>query len=371
MGDVRDPADGGVVAGVARVEVDAPLVGRLGVGAAAVPRVELDGGHLHRPEDLGDLGDAELVGGAVPAGEVHLHGLQPRRRAGRDALLVHLLAGHAGGEAVQHAGPLAQRVDDPVAHREVVVGEVPLGLAARREVDPVGVAQPHDAVVDLQLHRRALRGRHASNLVEPARADRQTRGDDLLHLAHVRRLRRRLRAVRVVEAGAGVRRHRRRPQRARPRGVHDPVRRDRAPAAVHRGPGRPAGQEPAALRPAADRPDPRRGGRAAAVDRGDPGRRPAGGPRATGPAGWCWPTRRATSSACCAATPSGVSPAPRRLGRNPLEPRSPACEGAVVLPRDAGVPPWVCVVCPTWSSRTPPSPGRCRTPGTGSSPPST
>ena len=46
----------------AGVEVDPPLVGLLDVAAAAVPRVELDRGHLHGPDDAGELGDAQLVG---------------------------------------------------------------------------------------------------------------------------------------------------------------------------------------------------------------------------------------------------------------------------------------------------------------------
>src|SRR6476469_7816022 len=75
VGDVRDALHGREVAQRPRVEVDAPLVGLLGVLAAAVPRVELHGGHLHRPDHAGQLGDAELVGGAVPAREVQLHGL--------------------------------------------------------------------------------------------------------------------------------------------------------------------------------------------------------------------------------------------------------------------------------------------------------
>ena len=66
-------------------------------------------------------------------------------------LLVHLVAGHAGGEAVQHARPLVEGADDAVADAEVVVDEVELGLAARREVDPVGVGHPHHLVVDLEL----------------------------------------------------------------------------------------------------------------------------------------------------------------------------------------------------------------------------
>ena len=66
--------------------------GRLGVGPAAVPRVELDRRHLHRPDHLGQLGHAQLVGVQAVAREVQPHGLDPGRRAGRQPLLVHLLA---------------------------------------------------------------------------------------------------------------------------------------------------------------------------------------------------------------------------------------------------------------------------------------
>ena len=49
-----------------RVEVDAQLVGLLDVGAPRVPWVELHGRHLHRPDDRGEFGHAQLVG--RPAG---------------------------------------------------------------------------------------------------------------------------------------------------------------------------------------------------------------------------------------------------------------------------------------------------------------
>ena len=76
----------------------------------------------------------------------------------RHPLLVHLVAGQSLGEAVQHARPLEERVDDARADGEVVLDQVELGRAALREVDPVGVADPHDPVVDLDLDRRRLRG---------------------------------------------------------------------------------------------------------------------------------------------------------------------------------------------------------------------
>ena len=128
--DVRDPLHGGVVALVARVEVDPPLVGLLGVGAPAVPRVELDRRHLHRPDHRAELGHAQLVGGPAPAREVQLHGLDPVRRAGRQPLLVHLLVGQPLREPVQHARPLAQRVDDAGPDGEVVLDQVELGRPA-------------------------------------------------------------------------------------------------------------------------------------------------------------------------------------------------------------------------------------------------
>ena len=86
-----------------------------------VPRVELDRRHLHRPHDVGGMLHAQLVGGAVPAREVHPHRLAPSPGAPRgQPLLVHLLAGHPGREAVQHARPVPQRAHDAVADRDVV-----------------------------------------------------------------------------------------------------------------------------------------------------------------------------------------------------------------------------------------------------------
>ncbi len=55
---------------------------------------------------------------------------------------MNLIAADAlGGEAVQHAGAVAQGPHDTVAHGEVVLGEVALGLAAFGEIDAVGTRQ--------------------------------------------------------------------------------------------------------------------------------------------------------------------------------------------------------------------------------------
>jgi hypothetical protein len=140
-----------------RVQVDPPLVRLLGVGAAAVPRVELDRRHLHGPRHMRDFGDAQFVGGPVVPREVHPYGLHPRRRSVRQPLLVHLLAGDALGEPMHHAWPLPQCAHDPVPDGQVVVDQIELRLSPRREVDPIRIRDPHGALADLQLHRRSLR----------------------------------------------------------------------------------------------------------------------------------------------------------------------------------------------------------------------
>ena len=126
-----------------RIEVDAPFVGAFHIGAPRVPGVELDRRHLDRPDHAGQLGHAQLVGGAAEAREVEGHGLDPRRGALRQALLVDLLAVDAAREPVQHAGAFPQRAHDPVPDAHVVLRKVELGLPVRGEVDPIGVGDPH------------------------------------------------------------------------------------------------------------------------------------------------------------------------------------------------------------------------------------
>src|SRR5215213_11884488 len=123
--------------------------------------MELDGRHLHRPDDVGWVVHAELVSVPVEAREVDTYGFDPRRRTSRQPLLVHLLPVYAVRETVQHAGPVVQRVDDAVSDRQVVAREIELGLAPLREIDPIGVADLDDSITDLEFH--ALRG-HAGTL---------------------------------------------------------------------------------------------------------------------------------------------------------------------------------------------------------------
>ena len=113
-----------------RVEIDPPLVRFLGVGPSRVPRMELHRRHLYRPDHFGQLGDAQLVGVLAVTRKVQAYGAEPRWRAGRHTLLVNLLAGDAGREAVQHARTLAKCVDDARTDAEVVVDEVELRRAS-------------------------------------------------------------------------------------------------------------------------------------------------------------------------------------------------------------------------------------------------
>ncbi len=126
-----------------RVEVDPPLIRALHVGAARIPRVKLDRGHLHCPDHVGEPRDAQLIRVAPIAGKVDAHGLHPGRCPRREALLVNLLAIDATRKAVEHARALRERAHDPFPDGEVVAREVELGLAARQNVDAVRVGDAH------------------------------------------------------------------------------------------------------------------------------------------------------------------------------------------------------------------------------------
>src|SRR5665647_577027 len=108
---------------------------------------EADGGGLHvvrRP--LWDPLLVERVAGGVGAGR-HLGALE-----------------HALGPALQRGGPVQQRAEDPVAHRDEVLHHVELGQAALGEDHPVRAGDAHGPARDVQLHRRDFRGRHGVTL---------------------------------------------------------------------------------------------------------------------------------------------------------------------------------------------------------------
>ena len=122
-----------------------------GIAAPRRPRAELERREIRRPDDVRELGDAQLVGVAA-ARERDARRLDPVRPLLRNALLPDHLAADAFRLPLQLAGPLAQRVDDPVADRDEVLDEVELRLAARRKVDLVGVRHLDDAAADVELH---------------------------------------------------------------------------------------------------------------------------------------------------------------------------------------------------------------------------
>src|SRR5215212_10168596 len=124
--------------------------------------MELHRRHLHRPDHIGQMIDTKLIGIAIEARKVYAYGLDPRRRAMWQPFLMHLFAVDAIGEAVQHAWPVIEGIDDAVGDGKVVPSKVKLGLAPRREVDPVRIADLDDSVSDLQLDALCGHARHSN-----------------------------------------------------------------------------------------------------------------------------------------------------------------------------------------------------------------
>ena len=112
--------------------------------------MEVDHREVRPPDDLRDLGDAQLVG--VPSrGEGDPRHLDPLGPLLRHALLVDLLARDPVREAPQLRRPLAQGADDPLADGEVVVDEVALRVPGVGEEHLVGVRDLDEARADLEL----------------------------------------------------------------------------------------------------------------------------------------------------------------------------------------------------------------------------
>ena len=114
---------------------------------------------LRGPGDDGELGRGDLVGGAARR-EGDVRGLDVRRRALGHSLLVERLAlealargdartlDDAAGPPLERGRSLAQRAQDPVAAREVVLHHLELGDADRREVGLLRVAHLDDVLTD-------------------------------------------------------------------------------------------------------------------------------------------------------------------------------------------------------------------------------
>jgi hypothetical protein len=109
-----------------RIEVDAQLVGVVGVAGARRPRMEHDGVHLRGPHRCGGLIEHELR--MPPAARVGDRDRpHPLGSALRRVLREELLAVDALGEPLERHGTIAVRLDERVAHRHEVFGELELG----------------------------------------------------------------------------------------------------------------------------------------------------------------------------------------------------------------------------------------------------
>ena len=131
-----------------RVEVEAQLVGVLGVGGEVRPDVEAEAAEVGRPHDVRDVADHQRTRRCA-VHRADRRRLQPVGGCVRDALLEEAGPVGAVAEALQQNGTTLHRPENLLVDRQVVVDEVELGLAALREVDLVRVG-------DLDLAARNL-----------------------------------------------------------------------------------------------------------------------------------------------------------------------------------------------------------------------
>ena len=136
-----------------RIQIDAQLVGVLGVGAAHLPWMQRDRAHLRRPHDRRGVGHLQRVGGSSRR-ECHPAGLQIVGMMLRHPLLIDLFAVDAVREALQVGRPVAQCVQHRAAGQgQVVLDEPPLGAVRPEfgEIHLVRVGQPDRDAVDVEL----------------------------------------------------------------------------------------------------------------------------------------------------------------------------------------------------------------------------
>jgi hypothetical protein len=133
------------------VEVDAEFVRLVRLCGSDRPRVEDDGAHLGRPGHVGKVGWAQLVRRA-PAREGDGCAFHPRGYAASgDAFLEEHLALDAVREALEGGRAVVEGAHDAVADCQVVLEDVPLGVAGLGEDDLVRAAQPYRTAGDLDL----------------------------------------------------------------------------------------------------------------------------------------------------------------------------------------------------------------------------
>ena len=147
-----DPADVGERHLGLGVEVDAQLVGMIGVAAAHRPGVDVDAAEVHRPEQGRRQVDDQQAG-AASAREVDRCGAQVRDVAHRGALLEEEGAGGPVGVALEHRGTVEAAGQRAVGHRQVVLHQLPLGDPPLCEENLVGIGDREVVAVDLDAVR--------------------------------------------------------------------------------------------------------------------------------------------------------------------------------------------------------------------------
>ena len=135
------------------IEIDAELIGMIDIRSPYGPRVEIDAAEVDGPHDVGNVDGAELARDSS-AREGDGDGLQPVGLAVRYALLEEELSGGAVGVPLQHGGPGLDTAQRALAHREVVLDEVELGLAPLRKEDLLRIRYAHGVPIDVEVHMR-------------------------------------------------------------------------------------------------------------------------------------------------------------------------------------------------------------------------
>ena len=120
------------------IEIDPQLVRVIEVLGPHRVRMEIDAGQVDDPQELGGVAQDDLVGGA-PGGKAELDGLDPVRPLLRRPLLVEELLVDAVDVALEDERPAAGRLQRRPGDRQVVVGQVELGVAGRWKQDLVRV----------------------------------------------------------------------------------------------------------------------------------------------------------------------------------------------------------------------------------------
>ena len=115
-----------------RIEVDAQLIGMIEVPAADRPRIEVDAAEVHRPDEMGEVGRAQLLGRPA-ARERDGRRLQPLRSGLGHPLLEEEVALRAVREAFEDRGTQVHPTQRTGADRQVVLDQVQLRLAPRRD----------------------------------------------------------------------------------------------------------------------------------------------------------------------------------------------------------------------------------------------